>query len=207
MARRWTVSTELAFLLSGVFIMAVAWALNLIGTVSGESGSGHGTSDIYLWLLLMFQGLAFSTVGVIYANYREFMVNPRLARRYLVGFLLIADGGLHLFAFNQHLLASVPAATFFAIVSPVQILGGIVFPHMERRLDSAWLLFTILLIVAFVVTRTIPVWPIGVVEEIDPLGVISKFVEFLTVWLLISLMRAESRQKLSPQPTSSVNSP
>src|SRR5207247_1407712 len=84
--------------------------------------SGHGVSDVYLWLFLMFQGLGFSTVGVIGANYREFMTNPALGKRYAVGFLLIADGGLHLLALNQHLGAA-PQAAFFAIVSPIQIVG------------------------------------------------------------------------------------
>src|SRR2546422_10487055 len=89
MVRGIRISTEFAFLLSGVFIMIVAWALNLIGTLAGDQGSGHGVSDVYLWLFLMFQGLGFSTVGVIGANYREFMSNPVVGKRYAVGFLLI----------------------------------------------------------------------------------------------------------------------
>src|SRR2546421_8186572 len=68
MARGIRISTEFAFLLSGVFIMIVAWALNLIGVVSGDPSSGHGAGDIYLWLFLMLQGLAFSTGGVVAAH-------------------------------------------------------------------------------------------------------------------------------------------
>jgi len=196
------ISTEFAFLLSGVFIMLVAWALNLMGVISGESDSGHGASDVYLWLFLMFQGLAFSMVGVVGLNYRELMVNTRLARRYLAAFLLIADGGLHLLAFNQHLVGSVFVAAFFAVVAPVQILGGITFPYQQPRFDVAWLLFTIFLIGTYLLTRTFPIWPIGAVEDIDPLGVISKLIEFLTVGVLISLMRSESKQRLSSPPAS-----
>jgi len=59
MVRGIRISTEFAFLLSGVFIMIVAWALNLIGVVSGDPSSGHGAGDIYLWLFLMLQGLPF----------------------------------------------------------------------------------------------------------------------------------------------------
>src|SRR5438093_1081758 len=102
MFHRVHVSTEFAFLLSGVFIMIVAWALNLIGVVSGDQSSGHGAGDVFLWLFLMFQGLAFSTVGVVGAHYREFAANPNLGKPYVIGFLLIADGGLHLLALNQH---------------------------------------------------------------------------------------------------------
>lgn len=198
MSRDVHVSTEFAFLLSGVFIMFVAWALNLMGVLSGDQASGHGSGDIYLWLILMLQGLAFSTVGVISTNYREFLVNPVLGKRYLVGFLLIADGGFHLLALNQH-LGSVPAALCFAIATSVQIPVGMVFPSLPRRLDIAWLLFTGFLIAAFVVTRTVAVWPIGEVEEVDPLGVISKAVELVTVWVLVSLMRTKGSTDRGPQ--------
>lgn len=199
-------STELSFLLSGVFIMLVAWALNLIGVLSAESSSGHGGSDVYLWLVLMFQGLAFSTMGVIGSNYRELMSNPVFRNRHLVGFLLIADGGLHLLALNQH-LENVAAAAFFAVVSPVQVLGGVMFPTLPRGLDRAWLLFTGFLVAAFIVTRTVAIWPIGVVEDIDPLGLLSKLVELVTVAVLVSLIRAKDVAKSTGTPAMPVKGP
>ncbi len=206
MGRGLHISTEFAFLLSGVFIMLVAWALNLLGTLAGDQGSGHGVSDVYLWLFLMFQGLGFSTVGVIGANYREFMSNPVVGKRYAVGFLLIADGGLHLLALNQH-LESAPQAAFFAIISPIQIVGGIAFIDLPRRLDPLWLLFTGFLITAFVVTRTVAVWPIGIVEDVDPLGVISKVLEVATAAVLISLVRANNAKKPETRSASPANGP
>src|SRR5207253_3713999 len=206
MFRRVHVSTEFAFLVSGVFIMVVAWALNLMGVVSGDQSSGHGGGDVYLWLILMFQGLAFSTVGVVGANYREFTVHPAMGKRYLVGFLLIADGGVHLLALNQH-IGNVAAAVFFEIVAPLQILGGIAFPYLERRLDLAWLLFTVFLLGAFVATRTMSIWPIGAVEELDPLGVLSKGVELSTAWVLVSLARAGSPRKATREPASHAHDP
>src|SRR5256885_12293360 len=205
MVRRIRISTEFAFLLSGVFIMIVAWALNLIGVVSGDQSSGHGAGDIYLWLFLMFQGLAFSTVGVIGAHYREFAANPNLGKAYLIGFLLIADGALHLLALNPH-LGTLPAALFFEVVAPLQILGGIAFPSLHRRWDAAWLLFTLFLIGAFVVTRTVAIWPIGVIEEVDLLGILSKAVEVATGVLLISAMLANAAERDAPAP-SAVNGP
>ena len=206
MGRGLHISTEFAFLLSGVFIMLVAWALNLLGTLAGDQGSGHGVSDVYLWLFLMFQGLGFSTVGVIGANYREFMSNPVVGKRYAVGFLLIADGGLHLLALNQH-LESAPQAAFFAIISPIQIVGGIAFIDLPRRLDPLWLLFTGFLITAFVVTRTVAIWPIGIVEDVDPLGVISKVVEVATAVVLISVVRANNAKKPETRSASPANGP
>ena len=206
MGRGLHISTEFAFLLSGVFIMIVAWALNLLGTLAGDQGSGHGVSDVYLWLFLMFQGLGFSTVGVIGANYREFMSNPVVGKRYAVGFLLIADGGLHLLALNQH-LESAPQAAFFAIISPIQIVGGIAFIDLPRRLDPFWLLFTGFLITAFVVTRTVAIWPIGIVEDLDPLGVISKVLEVATAVVLISLVRANNAKKPETRSASPANGP
>ena len=206
MGRGLHISTEFAFLLSGVFIMLVAWALNLLGTLAGDQGSGHGVSDVYLWLFLMFQGLGFSTVGVIGANYREFMSNPVVGKRYAVGFLLIADGGLHLLALNQH-LESAPQAAFFAIISPIQIVGGIAFIDLPRRLDPLWLLFTGFLITAFVVTRTVAIWPIGIVEDVDPLGVISKVVEVATAVVLISLVRANNAKKPETRSALPANGP
>ncbi|TLZ68531.1 MAG: hypothetical protein E6K12_01070 [Methanobacteriota archaeon] len=200
MVRGIRISTEFAFLLSGVFIMIVAWALNLIGVVSGDQSSGHGAGDTYLWLFLMLQGLAFSTVGVVGAHYREFAANPNLGKPYVVGFLLIADGGLHLLALNQH-LGTVPAALFFEVVAPLQILAGIAFPYLQRRWDAAWLLFTGFLIGTFVVTRIIAIWPIGVIEEVDLLGILSKAVEVATCGLLISLMRASGAERDLSRPS------
>src|SRR2546426_233146 len=118
MGRSVHVSTEFAFLLSGVFIMLVAWALNLLGTIAGDQSSGHGVSDVYLWL-------------------------------FLTGFL----------------------------------------------------------IAAFVVTRTVAFWPIGVVEDVDPLGIISKAVEVATGAVLISLIRANHAKKHQTRAASAVNGP
>lgn len=200
------ISTEFAFLLSGVFIMAVAWALNLLGVLSGQAGSDHGGSDVILWAFLMFQGLAFSTVGVIYGNYRELLTNPIVAKRYLAGFLFIADGGLHLLAFNQHL--TVPfAAAFFAVVSPIQFAVGIAFPRAHRRFDPLWLLFTAFLITAFVATRTVAIWPFGGVEDVNPLGVISKVVEVTTLGVLISLLVGENRRRRESPSLPTTNGP
>src|SRR5437867_10907201 len=52
MGRGLHISTEFAFLLSGVFITLVAWALNLLGTLAVPQGPGHGVSAASLWLFV-----------------------------------------------------------------------------------------------------------------------------------------------------------
>src|SRR5207249_3476657 len=87
-------------------------------------------------------------------------------------------------------MASPSAALFFEVASPVQIILGVLIPHLSSRFDVAALLFTLFLIAAYVVTRTVAIWPIGEVEAVDPLGLISKAVEIATGAALVSLMWA-----------------
>lgn len=193
--RGFRITTETAFLISGLLIILVTWGANLLATVveaPTQPDAGHPVSrNLYLWLMLMFNGLAFATVGVVYENYERLMRDRVFATRYLIGFLFIADGALHLLAFNEHLLESFVVAAFFGVLAPVQIAAGIAVPSVGRKLDPAWLLLTAFLLAAYAVTRTVAVWPIGIVEAVDPLGVLSKLVELLTIALLISLGRAE----------------
>ncbi|HEY5605528.1 MAG TPA: hypothetical protein VIL45_03280, partial [Thermoplasmata archaeon] len=107
-----------------------------------------------------------------------------------VAFLFLADGSLHLYAFNDHLGDAFPAA-FFAIASTLQLAAAFLIPSTKQELDPAWLGLTASLIAAYVVTRTVAVWPIGTVEEVDPLGLLSKAVEVVTVITLVSLMRGQ----------------
>src|SRR5437667_12602959 len=100
---------------------------------------------------------------------------------------------------NQH-LGSAAQAAFFAIVSPIQIVGGIVFIDLPRRLDPLWLLFTGFLIAAFVVTGTVAIWPIGVVADVDRLGFISKAVEVATGGVLVSLVPASNPRQPELRP-------
>ena len=168
----------------------MAWAANLLGVFSGGSSDSHGGMDIYFWFLFMLQGIAFAAVGAAYDHHRRLMSDAAFAKRYLVGYLFILDGAIHLLAFNEHLISSTYAALFFEVVSPVQIILGVLIPHLSSRFDVAWLLFTLFLIAAYVVTRTVAIWPIGEVEAVDPLGLISKAVETATGAALVSLMWA-----------------
>ena len=183
--------TELSFFLCGFLVIVVGWLADLLGifelsTVTG----GHGTGTLELRIFLTMFGVAFATIGVAYDNFPEILSDGEMAKRYLVSFLFLADGSLHLYALNDHLGEAFPAA-FFGVFAGLQIAAAFLIPYTHSDLEWAWLGITAFLIAAYVVTRTVSVWPIGYVEDLDALGVISKVVEVLTVLMLLSLMQSE----------------
>jgi hypothetical protein len=135
-------------------------------------------------------GVSFATIGVGFENFPQILHSGDRAKRYIVAFLFLADGSLHLYAFNDH-LGDPFSATFFAVFSVLQLAAAFIIPYTRFRLDTTWLAMTAFLIFAYVVTRTMAVWPIGVVEEVEPLGIVSKLVEVLTVLVLVSLVQSE----------------
>jgi len=191
-------ATELSFFVCGFLIIVVGWLADLLGifefgAAAGEHGGG---SSFQLRLFVTMFGVAFSTIGVGYENFPEILMDGDMAKRYLIAFLFLADWSLDLYAFNDHFGESFSAA-FFAVFSSPHRAASFIIPYSHRRLDAAWFAITAFLIAAYVVTRTVSVWPIGVVEDVDPLGVVSKFVEIVTVLALASLWQSEraSRRK------------
>lgn len=183
--------TELSFFVCGVLVILVGWLADLLGifelqTVTG----GHGTGTLQLRIFLTMFGVAFATIGVAYDNFPEILTDGEMAKRYLISFLFLADGSLHLYALNDHLGELFPAA-FFGMFSGLQLAAAFIIPYARSDLNWAWLGVTAFLIAAYVVTRTVSLWPIGYVEDLDALGVISKVVEVLTVLFLLSLMQSE----------------
>jgi hypothetical protein len=201
MSRPFRSWTERGFLLGGILIILMTWGANLLATLEAPADvSGHSAaSDLYLWLMLMFNGLAFATVGIAYENYQRLLTDGVFATRYVIGFLFIADGALHLLAFNEHLSDSFWAAGFFAAFAPIQIVVGVEMPYLGRRFYPVWTGLTAFFIAAYALTRTMAVWPIGVVEAVDPLGILSKLVEVLTIIFLIGLARADRPEPLPLQ--------
>ncbi len=199
--------TELSFFVCGFLIIIVGWLADLLGifelgTLVGEHGGG-GSFQLRLFLTMF--GVAFATIGVGYENFPEILSDGEMAKRYAVAFLFLADGSLHLYAFNDHLGETVPAA-FFAVFSGLQLAAAFIIPFSRHRLDPAWLGISAFLIAAYVATRTVSIWPIGEVEAVDPLGVVSKIVELLTVLILISIWQDEraTRRRLA-QPAAIAN--
>jgi len=183
--------TELSFFVCGFLVIVVGWLADLLGvfelnTVTG----GHAAGTLQLRIFLTMFGVAFATIGVAYDNFPEILSDGEMAKRYLISFLFLADGSLHLYALNDHLGEAFPAA-FFGVFSGLQLAAAFLIPYTRSDLNLAWLGITAFLIAAYVVTRTVSVWPIGYVEDLDALGVISKVVEVLTVLMLFSLMQSE----------------
>jgi len=100
-------------------------------------------------------------------------------------------------------LADLFAAPAFARAM-VKDLGGYPFRSSDWVEQNANLFrfmkiekATMFLILAYIATRTGAIWPIGVVEEVEPLGILSKLVEVLTVLPLLQLMRSERAARLT----------
>src|SRR2546425_11301813 len=184
--------TELAFLVCGVLIIFVGWVADFLGLFElASQPSGHGSSTTFpLRLFMTMFGVAFSTIGVGFENFPQILLGGDRAKRFIVALLFLGDGSLHLYAFNDH-LGDLFSATFFAVFSAVQIAAAFIIPYTKYRLDSIWLALTAFLILAYVVTRTVAIWPIGFVEDVDPLGIVSKLVALVTVLVLLSLVQSE----------------
>jgi len=184
--------TELAFLVCGVLIILVGWLADFLGLFDlASQPAGHGSSTTFpLRLFMTMFGVAFSTIGIGYENFPQILEGGVGAKRYIVTLLFLADGSLHLYAFNDH-LGDLFSATFFAGLSAVQLAAAFVIPYTKYRLEWVWIAITAFLILAYIVTRTVAVWPIGFVEEVEPLGIVSKLVELVTVLTLASLVQSD----------------
>src|SRR5207237_6895012 len=126
-------STEFSFLVAGLAIIVMAWAANLLGVFSGGSGDSHGGIDTYFWFLFMLQGIAFAAVGAAYDHHRRLMSDAAFANRYLVSYLFILDGAIHLLALTDHLISSTYAVLFSVPVSPVTTILAVRIPHLAPR--------------------------------------------------------------------------
>ncbi len=184
---------ELAFFATGAMILVLGWLADLLGIfeLGASGGGGHGASaTLPLRLFFTLYGVAFATAGMAYENFPQILSDGEMAKRWIVAFLFLADGGLHLYALNDH-LGEVFSSSFFALFASLQLAAAFVIPYTGRELDFAWLGITGFLIAAYVVTRTMAVWPIGFVEDVEPLGVASKLIEALTVVVLLSLWQTD----------------
>ncbi len=191
MGRPLRLTTENVFLICGLLIVLLGWVADLFGVLeAGAAGDNHSGGNLSLRIFITMFAVAFATIGVGFESFSKMLTDPALTKRYLVAFLFLADGSLHLYAFNDHLGEAFPAA-FFAVAATFQLAAAFLIPSTRQELDSAWLGVTASLIAAYLITRTVAVWPIGTVEEVDPLGLLSKAVEVVTVITLVSLMRGQ----------------
>jgi hypothetical protein len=184
--------TELSFFACGVLIIFVGWVSDFLGIFEvGSSTAGHGPAGAFsIRIFMTMFGVAFATIGIGFENFPKILMDGEAARRHVIALLFLADGSLHLYAFTDHLNEAFPA-TFFAVVSVLQLVLAFVIPYVRLQFAPVWFAVTGFLILAYLVTRTVAVWPIGTVEEVDALGLVSKTVEVLTILALWSLLRTQ----------------
>jgi len=190
---RWKLrpTTEFVFALSGLLIILLGWIADLLGALTVPAEEGHGaSSSLSLRLLVTFMGVGFALMGVVYEHLERFLKDGILSLRYVVGYLILADGALHLYALNDH-LSEFWTAAFFATVAVVEIAAGLALPHLAMDFDPLWLWLTGFLIAAYVATRMMIVWPNTEVEVVSGLDLASKLVEVLAVLALVQLLRKE----------------
>ncbi len=191
---RWKIrlDTETIFLISGLGIILLGWISDYIGVVVlQEAPSGHGGGSIISRLFFTLFGLLFAAGGAVYEHSDRFLHDDRYATRYLIQALFIADGALHLFAFNDHIQESVVEALFFAIAAPIQIGFGVMITRLPPKWDPVLLAGPVALLLLAAVSLAVPIPPLSGVENIYDLWVVSKLVEVLTVLMLVSLMRQD----------------
>ncbi len=192
---RWT--TELVFLISGLLIILLGWVSDLIGALNGGASATHGSGDILDRIWFTFFGLLFVAGGVVYEQHWRLLNDAVLTERYMISFLFIADGAFHLYALTDHLGEDFPVA-FFGVFAVGQIALGVAIPHLGARTDPYLLAIPLVLIASYVLTRTVSVWPINTLEEVELFGIVSKLTEGLTALMLIVMMRESKRLRAAP---------
>jgi hypothetical protein len=194
-------TAEFAFVVSGLSVAGTGWAADLLGLVAAGGEPGHGTGDLFFRMNMLFFAMGLAGIGVGFQHHARFLRDPVFALRYLAGYVILADGFIHAYAFNDHLGEPIQAA-FFAVVTPLQIVVGLALPYGPRKWIPASLAMTAGLIAAYVATRTVEVWPVSEIEEVEILGLLSKALELLAVLLLVQLLREERKAARKRAPRS-----
>ena len=198
-------TVEFAFVASGLIVASTGWLADLLGLVALGGEADHGTGDLFFRMNMLFFALGLAGIGVGFQHQARFFRDPVFALRYLAGYVILADGFLHAYAFNDH-LGEPFQASFFAVVAPLQIGVGLALPYGPRRWIHGSLVMTAGLIAAYIATRTVEVWPVSEIEEVETLGLLSKALEVFAVLLLVQLVREErraGRKAAAPSPGSS----
>jgi len=188
-ARLQSFHSEHLFLLLG-FLFLVGSALADLTVQLGKATAygGHSGSDLQMTFLVNFvpMGIAFIVWGLASHDSAPFLQGRRGLAVLAVLVASLADGAIHLYAFNTHL--DHPAiALFFGVVAPVQVLGALRVPRASPAFLRAWALFTAALVAAYVVSRTTAIT--GEIEPVETLGLLSKALELLLLGAVFLLLR------------------
>lgn len=202
----WT--AERVFLVCGLLFIILGWFADLLGILLGQVTGGHGAGDTITRMWFTMFGLFFAAGGAVYDNYEKFLNNPRYTTRYLLANLFLLDGALHLYALTDHLSESMFEWVFFAVVAILQFSVGLLMRRQEERWDRYAFALTIFLILAWLLTRTMAIWPLTAIEPVSSLDVVSKVIEIFTLAVFVTLWREKRAsqkthlKKGTPRPSS-----
>lgn len=203
MAPRLRFGAETAFVLGGLAVIAVGWVTDLLTAIAAGSHAEHAaTSSFFSRVNFVFLGVGLAAIGVAYEHHAHLLRNPTLTLRYFAGYLIFIDGVLHLFAFNDHLEHPIQAA-FFAVIAVAQMIIGLALPRLPARYDLAWIALLVFLLVLYILSRTMVLWPSDEIEPVDSLGIISKVVEIVAIATLVALVRQARPGSVAPTATPS----
>lgn len=194
MAVKFQPNAEFAFVSSGLTVAGMGWVADLLGLAAQGGQADHGAGDLFFRMNMLFFAVGLAGIGVGFQHHAQFFRDPVFALRYLAGYVILVDGFIHAYAFNDHLGEPLQAA-FFAVVAPLQIIVGLALPYRPRHWIPASLVMTGGLIAAYLATRTVELWPVSEIEEVETLGLISKALELLAVLLLLQLVRAGRKSR------------
>jgi len=178
-------TAEGAMILGGLGIAAAGAAIDIWATMAALVSGDHSGHDSVLSFNLPITGLAFIAFGLIMAQPSLFL-RKGLRRVYLASLLLIADGLIHLTFIAPH-LAELHQAVFFGVVAGVEIFAGLTLPESSRRLRDVWIGLSLGLIALYAVSRTTGVPILFDWEAVEAVGVVSKVLEVLLMFVLLSM--------------------
>jgi len=183
-----------AFLVGGLLIWVMAWLIDFNVHVQrvavDPGGHTHGGGDALIRVNFPMTGFPLILIGMgSLVGLDRLLYDRRVTLAYCAGILFAVDGLAHAFAFNDHLNDPYSAA-LFAAAAPAQILIGVAMPFLSRKYDSFWLLGALGLLAAYVVSRTVYVPALNMPESVEGLGIFSKLLEVVFVWLTLLNIRA-----------------
>ncbi len=182
-------TAENVFLASGLLLILLGWLSDFVGIQLGQTQGGHGAGNTITRLFFTLFGLVFAAGGSVYEHYEKFLTDARYTTRYLLSNLFLLDGAIHLYAFTDHLVEIPLAAAFFAVVAPMQFAAGILLRRPDGRWDRYAFALTLFLFVAWILSRTVPVWPINEIEDIGSLDAVSKLIEVMILYIFYAIWK------------------
>src|SRR3990172_3774725 len=118
-ARRFRLTTENVFLISGILIVLLYWgAAPYAAWASALEDAHEAGGTLVTRMNVIFFAIGFSLLGLLYEQHPRLMKDARWSLRVAVGYLLLLDGLVHLFAFNDHIAEPAPPGGFRGLPPP-----------------------------------------------------------------------------------------